>query len=104
MKDAALIQIATRNAIRAGAKLPLVDIALELAKAERIERAAAFDNWCDTNRELRQWVEAKVLARTRRQRGDPNWWPTGYLSGGGLSFGLAVRAVLKRVYRMRHGP
>jgi hypothetical protein len=93
--------IAARNAIRAEAKLPLVDIALKLAQAARIEQAAAFDNWAEQNRELRRRIEAKVLARARRKRGDPNWWPSGYLSGGGLSFGLVVRKVLKRIYRMR---
>jgi hypothetical protein len=41
----------------------------------------------------------KMLARGRGRRGEPNWAPTGMLSGGGLWFGTQVDKQLKKLYQ-----
>jgi hypothetical protein len=47
---------------------------------------------------LRKPVREKELARTRRKIGDPNWNPTGVLSGGGMIFSYKVDERLRRLY------
>jgi len=39
----------------------------------------------------------RMLARVRRRRGDPNWTPTGMLSGGGLWFAAALHSFCSSV-------
>jgi hypothetical protein len=43
-------------------------------------------------------IYQKMLARVRRQCGDPHWAPTGMLSGGGLWFGARVDEQLRKLY------
>jgi hypothetical protein len=43
-------------------------------------------------------IYEKMLARVRRQCGDPQWAPTGVLSGGGLWFGTHVDEQLTKLY------
>jgi hypothetical protein len=50
---------------------------------------------------LREIVETRLLAKIRRKSGNPYWRPTGVLSGGGLSFHVRVRKVMKRLYWQR---
>jgi hypothetical protein len=99
---ARLQEIEERDRLRRSVGLPRLDRSYEYARLRnilRLERATAFGNWCRDNPELCERGEAKVLARARRKRGDPSWRPTGYLSGGGLDFGLRVQRLLRRVYR-----
>jgi hypothetical protein len=75
-----------RNLLRKSVGLPLVSMEAELAYLRRLlelEREAEFDAWCRSEAELERRIEEKWLAKHRRWRGDPNWKPTGWLSGGG---------------------
>jgi hypothetical protein len=44
-------------------------------------------------------VYDKMLARTRRQCVDPNWAPTGMLSGGGMWLNIQVERQTRKVHR-----
>lgn len=46
--------------------------------------------------ELRLRITGKVLARIRRERGEPNWRPTGMLNGG-IEMTVKARMRLKRL-------
>jgi hypothetical protein len=46
----------------------------------------------------RKSIYQKMLARVRRQYGDPQWAPTGVLSGGGLWFDALVDEQLTKLY------
>ena len=50
---------------------------------------------------LRQRVSEKVLNRTRRQRNDSGWRPSGVLSGGGLGFELDVNCHMEKLWSRR---
>ena len=45
----------------------------------------------------RRRIYQKMLARVRRQCGDPHWAPTGMLSGGGLWFDARVDEQLTKL-------
>jgi hypothetical protein len=64
--------------------LPRVDVEAELQRLSDIERRKEFRVFASSP--LRRRVEEKLLARQRLRRGDPEWRPTGFLSGGGLVF------------------
>ena len=57
--------------------------------------AAKFRSFAEAHRKS---VYRKMLARVRRQYGDPHWAPTGVLSGGGLWFGARVDEQLTQLY------
>src|SRR5262245_16113016 len=78
-----LREIAERNRIRHEAGLPLLSVAKELRRMKQTADAHDFKTFADA---LRNRLHEKMLARVRRRHGDPNWAPTGMLSGGGLSF------------------
>jgi hypothetical protein len=61
----------------------------EVADAEK------FRNFAEAHRKS---IYQKMLARVRRQCGDPHWAPTGMLSGGGLWFNALVDEQLTKLY------
>jgi hypothetical protein len=91
-------QIEARNQLRSEVHLPQVAMAQELRKLYTAEHKAAFNTFFNIS-PLRQRVEARLLARIRRQRREPEWKPTGMLSGGGLGFSLHTRKVMRRIWR-----
>jgi hypothetical protein len=98
--DKARRGIETRSRLRAEALLPPLSMAHELRKIYTAERKAAFEAFFNTS-PLRKQVEAKLLARIRRQRHEPEWKPTGMLSGGGLAFSLHTRKLMRRIQNSR---
>jgi len=90
-----LQEIADRNRIRQEAGLPLLSVPKELRRMKVGADAEKFRNFAEAHRKR---VYQKMLARVRRQCGDPHWAPTGMLSGGGLWFGGRVDEQLTRLY------
>jgi hypothetical protein len=93
-------EINHRNQLRAEVQLPPLSMAQELRKLYNAERRAEFEAFFNTS-PLRERIEAKLLARIRRLRGDPEWMPTGFLSGGGFAFNVRTRKVMSRIWRAR---
>jgi hypothetical protein len=94
-----LADIERRNDIRREAFLPLLEVEKEFCRIKALkedsERARKFKEFSEP---LKQRVREKVLARMRREMGDPNWNPTGVLSGGGYIFSLMVEQRLHKLY------
>jgi hypothetical protein len=91
-------QIERRNQIRREASLPPVSVSAELRKLYEHQRWVDFEHFLQTS-PLRSRVEEKLLKRIRRQIKNPDWKPTGMLSGSGLFFHLRVRKVMARLWR-----
>jgi hypothetical protein len=91
-----LQEIAERNRVRQEAGLPLLSVPKELRRIKEVADAEKFRNFVE---EHRKNIYQKMLARVRRQYGDPEWAPTGMLSGGGLWFGAQVDEQLTKLYR-----
>ena len=72
-------EIEGRNRLRAEMRLPLLSMAHELRKLYNAEREAEFEAFFRTS-PLRKRVEARLLARIRRLRQDPEWRSTGECS------------------------
>jgi hypothetical protein len=95
-------EIESRNRLRAEVRLPPLSMAFELRKLYDAERQAEFEAFFNAS-PLRKRVEAKLLARVRRQLHEPNWKPSGMLSGGGLAFSLHTKKLMRRLYNsFRH--
>ena len=94
-----LDDIERRNDIRREAFLPLLEVEKEFRRIKELkeesERARKFEEFSEP---LKQRIREKVLARMRREKNDPNWNPTGVLSGGGLLFSALVNARLHKLY------
>jgi hypothetical protein len=91
-----LREIAERNRIRLEAGLPLLSVAKEL---RRLKEAADTERFRKFAYAHRKRVYDKMLARTRRQFGDPNWAPSGVLSGGGMWLNVQVDGQVMKLYR-----
>jgi hypothetical protein len=91
-------EIERRNQLRAKVQLPRLSMAHELRQLYNAAREAEFEAFFNTS-PLRKRVEAKLLARVRRQRHEPEWKPTGMLSGGGLAFSLHTSKLMRRIWR-----
>jgi hypothetical protein len=91
-----LREIAERNRIRQEAGLPLLSVAKQLRRMKEATDTEKFRMFADAHRKR---VYDKMLARVRRRCGDPNWAPTGMLSGGGLRFGAQVDEQMRKLYR-----
>lgn len=76
--------VKNRNRLRKQFGLPPVELQQELDRIRRVRECRAFQQWMQSP--LRYRVEQKLLQRRRRQRNDPTWRPTGFLSGGGFGF------------------
>ena len=93
-------EIEHRDKLRAEVRLPPLSMAHELRKLYNAEREAEFEAFFRTS-PLRKRVEARLLARIRRLRQDPEWRPTGMLSGGGWAFSSCTRKVMRRIWLVR---
>ncbi len=90
-----LLEIECRNELRREVSLPLLEISKEWRRLKNLEAAQEFANFSER---FRNRVQEKVLARIRRQLGQPDWKPQGMLSGGGMAFESEVSRNLARVY------
>jgi hypothetical protein len=94
-------EVEERNRLRRDARLPLLSVAKEVRRIYQAKQAAKqkadFERSVQTS-PLRAEIEDEILAQERWVRGDPNWKPTGVLSGGGMLFHLAVRNRLRKHY------
>jgi hypothetical protein len=97
-QETARREVRERNRVRAEAHLPLLPVEVEVRRLEKVASQKARDDFV-LHSPLRERVEAKLLARERRRRGDPTWVPTGVLSGGGLAFSVQVHEVMLRFWR-----
>jgi hypothetical protein len=90
-----LREIAGRNRIRQDAGLPLLSVAKELRRMKEAADTEKFRKFADAHRKR---LYDKMLARARRRCGDPNWTPTGMLSGGGIWFNIQVERQARKLY------
>jgi hypothetical protein len=100
-KRAARREIEKRNRLRAKAKLPLVSVEEERRRNEEAAIQKERDDFVHRS-PLRQRVSDKLLNRIRRRLKNPEWRPSGVLSGGGYAFYVAVNNRLRRIWRWRH--
>jgi hypothetical protein len=91
-----LREIAERNRIRQEAGLPLLSVPKELRRMKETADAEKSRKFADAHRKR---LYNKMLARARRQCGDPDWAPTGMLSGGGMWFNIQVERQARKLYR-----
>jgi hypothetical protein len=89
-----------RNRIRVEAKLPMVSVAAGLRHLYKVHQQSEFEQFFRSS-PLRQRVEQKLLNREGRLRGEPDWRPTGMLSGGGWAFFARTRKIMLRIWRIR---
>ena len=87
-----LEEIARRNKVRAEAGLPLLSITKELRRMKKVDDDAEFDAFAIVHR---QAVWDEVLALVRQARGEPKWWPRGWMEG------LGYQAQVSRILRKR---
>ena len=100
-KRSARRELEKRNRLRAKAKLPLVSVEEELPRYEEAAIQKERDDFVHRS-PLRQRVSDKLLNRIRRRLKNPEWRPTGMLSGGGYAFYVAVNNRMRRIWRCRH--
>ena len=93
-----LREIAERNSVRQEAGLPLLSVPKELRRMKEAANVEKFRAFAEANRKR---VFAKMLGRVRRRSGEPNWTPSGVLSGGGLWFSAQVDRQLGTLYRRK---
>jgi hypothetical protein len=100
-------EIEERNRIRIEAKLPLLSVVAELRRLYEVQRkkdyeqrGGEFEQFLQTS-PVRKRLEQNLLDRGRRLRGDPDWKPTGMLSGGGWAFYIRTRKIMRRIWRMQ---
>jgi hypothetical protein len=101
--EKARTEIEERNRVREEAQLPLIPVAAELRRLYELHRANDFEHFFQTSR-LRKQVEEKLLQVARRMRNDPDWTPTGVLSGGRLGFYVWTRKLMMRIWRIQNRP
>ena len=93
-------EVESRNRLRKQFCLPPVGLQQELDRIHRVRECRTFEDWMQSP--LRYRVEQKLLMRARRQTNNPTWMPTGFLSGGGLSFHtMLVKQMRKLIERLR---
>jgi hypothetical protein len=91
-------EVLDRNRIREAAKLPALCVEEQLRRMRAVYDQNRFEEFMRSP--LKEIVEERLLASMRRRGGDPDWIPTGFLSGGGYLFHVRVRKIMIRVYRM----
>ncbi len=100
-KRSARRELEKRNRLRAKAKSPLCSMEEELRRCEEAAIQKKRDDFVHRS-PLRQRVSDKLLNRIRRRLKNPEWRPTGVLSGGGYAFYVAVDNRMRRIWRCRH--
>jgi hypothetical protein len=98
--DKARLEIEERNRIRVEANLPPVSVPAELRRLYEVQRKKDFEQFFQTS-PLRRRAEQKLLDRIRRLREEPDWKPTGFLSGGGWVFYHLTRKLMRRMWQMQ---
>jgi hypothetical protein len=93
-------EIEKRNRLRAKAKLPLVSVEEERRRNEEAAIQKERDDFVHHS-PLRQRVSDKLLNHIRRRLKNPEWRPTGMLSGGGYAFYVAVNNRMRQLWRWR---
>jgi hypothetical protein len=91
-----LREIAERNRIRLEAGLPLLSVPKEL---RRMKEAADSEKFRSFGHAYRERVHDKMLRQERMGRRDPNWTPSGVLSGGGLRFSAQMDDQMRKLYQ-----
>ena len=91
--------VASRNTLRRQSGLPPVELQQELDRIHHVRDYRAFEQLMQSP--LRYRVEQKMLQRRRRRLNNPNWQPTGVLSGGGWAFHtVLVKHMQKLIVRL----
>src|ERR1700730_7888979 len=90
----------TRKRRRLEAQLPPISVGAELRKLYQLNRQNDFEEFFRTS-PIRERLEEKLLARIRRLRGEPDWRPTGFLSGGGFAFYTHTRKIMRKIWHMQ---
>jgi hypothetical protein len=88
-----LAEIARRQRLRNEFGLPLLSVAKELRRMKTAADTETVERFRDALREL---IFQKMLARARRQRGDPAWTPKDFCER--WQFSRQVEIQLKRLY------
>ena len=91
-----LASVKGRNEMRKQFGLSPIDLKQELDRIHQVREHRTFQQWMQSP--LRYRVEQKLLQRLRRQRKNPNWEPTGILSGGGWAFHVVF---VKQIQKLR---
>ena len=85
-------KIVARNRIRQEAQLPLLCIPGELRRMKTAEDLAEFERFAAHHMEA---IWEQVLAPVREAKGDPHWWPRGFMEG------MGYQAQVSKVLRER---
>ena len=88
-------EIRSRNELRTQFGLPPVELERELNRVHRVRECREFERWMQSP--LRYRVQQKLLQRIRRRINNPNWTPTGFLSGGGVGFHAELVKQMRRL-------
>src|ERR1700682_3365957 len=91
----ALAEVKRRNRFRAQFGLHPVDPEQELDRLHQIRERRELEQSMQSP--LRYRAEHKLLLRVRRRSNNPNWEPTGMLSGGGLAFHVALAKQIQKL-------
>jgi hypothetical protein len=92
----ALADVKSRNNFRRQFGLSPIELQKELDRIHQARERRTFKRWLQSP--LRYRVEQKLLRRVRRRLNNPNWEPTGILSGGGWAFHIEL---LKQMRKLR---
>src|SRR5947208_2179031 len=92
----ALADVKNRNKFRKQFGLPPIGLQQELNRIHQARERRKFEKWMQSP--LRYRVEQKLLLRIRRRLNNPNWQPTGFLSGGGWAFHVVL---VKQIQKLR---
>jgi hypothetical protein len=84
-----------RNGIRKQSGLPEVEEQYELNRISKLREQYSFERWMESP--LRYRVEHNLLMRVRRRANNPDWEPTGMLSGGGWAFHVALVKQMRKL-------
>jgi hypothetical protein len=87
--------VASRNRLRKESGLPLVEPQQEIERIYEFRERQDFERWMQSP--LRYRVERKLLRRIRRRINNPDWTPTGVLSGSGFAFHVALVKQMRRL-------
>ena len=97
---AATRDIERRNHLRAEAHLPTLPVEDELQRMEKVHRQREIDDFVYGS-PLRAVVQERLLHRHRVRRGELDWTPQGFLSGGGFGFDHAVSKRMLRLWQWK---
>lgn len=90
-------EIEQRNRLRAEANLPLVSVAEELVRYEKVAAQKEYRDFLSSP--LRERVREKLLNRIRRRSKNPDWRPTSFMSA--YAFNVTVGNRMRRIWRWR---